>query len=60
MSTSASQAYVPPDEKDDEQLTAVVRHLEHGVKPTDDGDSEGGTWRQITVETAKFARPRPC
>jgi carboxyl-terminal processing protease len=29
--TSASQAYVPPEEKDDNQLTAAVNLL-HGVK----------------------------
>ena len=33
--TSASQAYVPPNEKDDKQLTAAVNLLEHGVKPTE-------------------------
>ena len=33
--TSASQAYVPPDEKDDKQLTAAMNLLEHGVKPTE-------------------------
>jgi carboxyl-terminal processing protease len=30
---SASQAYVPPEEKDDKQLTAAMNLLEHGVKP---------------------------
>ena len=30
--TSASQAYVPPEEKDDKQLTAAVNLL-HGIKP---------------------------
>ena len=33
--TSGSQAYVPPDEKDDKQLTAALNLLEHGVKPTE-------------------------
>jgi carboxyl-terminal processing protease len=33
--TSASQAYVPPDEKDDKQLTAAMNLLEHGVKPVE-------------------------
>jgi carboxyl-terminal processing protease len=33
--TSGSQAYVPPDEKDDKQLTAAVNLLEHGVKPVE-------------------------
>ena len=33
--TSASQAYVPPEEKDDKQLTAAVDLLEHGVKPVE-------------------------
>ena len=32
--TSASQAYVPPDPKDDKQLTAAVDLL-HGVKPVE-------------------------
>ena len=32
--TSASQAYVPPEEKDDKQLTAAIGLL-HGVKPSD-------------------------
>jgi len=32
--TSGSQAYVPPDEKDDKQLTAAVNLL-HGVKPSE-------------------------
>jgi carboxyl-terminal processing protease len=30
--TTASQAYVPPDEKDDKQLLAAIGLL-HGVKP---------------------------
>ncbi len=33
--TTASQAYVPPEEKDDKQLTAAINLLEHGVKPTE-------------------------
>jgi len=33
--TSASQAYVPPEEKDDKQLTAAIDLLEHGVKPVE-------------------------
>ncbi len=32
--TSASQAYVPPEEKDDKQLTAAINLL-HGVKPAE-------------------------
>jgi carboxyl-terminal processing protease len=32
--TSGSQAYVPPDEKADKQLTAAINLL-HGVKPSD-------------------------
>jgi carboxyl-terminal processing protease len=31
--TSGSQAYVPPDEKDDKQLKAALALLEHGEKP---------------------------
>jgi carboxyl-terminal processing protease len=33
--TLGSQAYVPPDEKDDKQLIAAVNLLEHGVKPVE-------------------------
>ena len=33
--TSGSQAYVPPDKKDDKQLIAAVNLLEHGVKPVE-------------------------
>ena len=33
--SSGSQAYVPPDEKDDKQLIAAVNLLEHGVKPVE-------------------------
>jgi carboxyl-terminal processing protease len=33
--TSGSQAYVPPDAKDDKQLIAAVNLLEHGVKPVE-------------------------
>ena len=32
--TSASQAYVPPDEKDDKQLSAAIDLL-HGIKPAE-------------------------
>jgi carboxyl-terminal processing protease len=33
--TSGSQAYVPPDQKDDNQLIAAVNLLGHGVKPVE-------------------------
>jgi carboxyl-terminal processing protease len=36
--TTASQAYVPPEEKDDKQLTAAINLL-HGVKPPPDTTS---------------------
>jgi carboxyl-terminal processing protease len=39
--TSGSQAYVPPDKKDDKQLIAAVNLLEHGVKPVE-------TWAATT------------
>jgi carboxyl-terminal processing protease len=37
--TSASQAYVPPDEKDDKQLKAAIGLL-HGVKPVESASNE--------------------
>ena len=43
--TSASQAYVPPDEKDDKQLTAAIDLL-HGVKPSETTSAEGGRGAQ--------------
>jgi carboxyl-terminal processing protease len=41
--TSASQAYVPPDEKDDKQLTAAMNLLEHGVKPVETAAAKADT-----------------
>ena len=53
--TSASQAYVPPDEKDDKQLTAAINLL-HGVKPS--GDRRSRPMRRRQDRRAKPRRRR--
>ena len=49
---TGSQAYVPPDEKDDKQLTAAVDLL-HGVKPTETDLGRGGRRRPTKTDSAK-------
>jgi carboxyl-terminal processing protease len=49
--TTASQAYVPPDEKDDKQLKAAIGLL-HGVKPPESASAETDAGKP-NVETGK-------
>ncbi len=54
--TSASQAYVPPNEKDDKQLTAAINFL-HGVKPSETTSAKTETAAPKT-EAAKADAPK--
>ncbi len=51
--TSASQAYVPPDEKDDKQLKAAIGLL-HGEKPAQAASVDTG---RRPSPTSRPARP---
>ena len=60
--TSASQAYVPPDEKDDKQLTAAMNLLEHGVKPVETTAAKADTAPKpdaVKAAAAKSDAPPP-
>jgi carboxyl-terminal processing protease len=50
--TSASQAYVPPDEKDDKQLKAAIGLL-HGVKPAAESAAADADAAKPKVEAGK-------
>ena len=52
--TSGSQAYVPPDEKDDKQLAAAIGLL-HGVKPTETTSAKADKGDAAKVETPSAA-----
>ena len=54
--TSASQAYVPPNEKDDRQLMAAINFL-HGVKPSETTSAKTETAAPKT-EAAKVDAPK--
>ncbi len=53
---SASQAYVPPQEKDDKQLTAAVNLLEHGVKPSETTAAKADTGPKPDAAKADSAK----
>ena len=53
--TSASQAYVPPQEKDDKQLTAAINLL-HGVKPTETTAAKADTAPKPDVNKTNSAK----
>ena len=55
--TSASQAYVPPDEKDDKQLKAAIDLL-HGVKPGASGQGRCGR-RRAPARSVDDRNPTP-
>jgi carboxyl-terminal processing protease len=55
--TSASQAYVPPDEKGDKQLTAAMNLLEHGVKPVETTAAKADTAPKPDAVKAAAAKP---
>jgi carboxyl-terminal processing protease len=60
--TSASQAYVPPNEKDDKQLTAAINLLEHGVKPVETTAAKADTAPKpdaVNAAAAKADAPAP-
>ncbi len=54
--TSASQAFVPPNEKDDKQLTAAINFL-HGAKPSETTSAKTETAAPKT-EAAKADAPK--
>ena len=56
--TSASQAYVPPDEKDDKQLTAAIDLL-HGVKPSEATSAKRATRASRQSRDGKTICRRP-
>ena len=55
--TSASQAYVPPDEKDDKQLKAAIGLL-NGVKPAETASADSDA-AKANVEAGKAAGSTP-
>jgi len=56
--TSGSQAYVPPEEKDDKQLTAAIGLL-HGVKPPETTSAKEDKGDAAKVETPSAAATPP-
>ena len=53
---SASQAYVPPDEKDDKQLSAAIDLL-HGIKPSETTSAKADTAAPKSAAPAASAAP---
>ena len=53
---SGSQAYVPPDEKDDKQLTAAVNLL-HGVKPSETTSAKADAAPKTEAAKSDGAKP---
>jgi carboxyl-terminal processing protease len=55
--TSASQAYVPPNEKEDKQLTAAIDLLERGVKPVETAAAKSDTAAKAEAVKTDSANP---